>query len=296
MTLSVLHWPQRGNKSATKQPVRPKRKTFVPEFERLEVRWLPSWSATGQQSLTDFLRGTLLAYGVADVLPNTGAIRLAHPLDFDKSPGVAVGRYPALVYNSETVNPQPILEAFLTSAPSDGVPSSIQVQLTWNNGTAQPWVTFSTTGHAAGDSYVLAAQVSSPVTTSGAYPWTLAIQINGGLGHNTYLTVSGTAYVVSNTSNDPFGAGWSLAGVDQLVSADLAGDILYLPGAGGNRYFRYTGLSGGHGTFASPPGDFGTLTNGLSGFYTAKDQTRWDFNASGQLTRWLVLLPVMLAA
>src|SRR5262249_24694615 len=46
----------------------------------------------------------LTSVGEADVAPNTGGLRLSIPLDFDLSPGTAVGGSPALVYNSDTVS------------------------------------------------------------------------------------------------------------------------------------------------------------------------------------------------
>jgi hypothetical protein len=60
-----------------------------------------------------------------------------------------------LVYNSDTVNVHPILQTLLASDPNGSVPTQIQAQLTWNNGTPQSWVTFATTGHSAGDVYAL---------------------------------------------------------------------------------------------------------------------------------------------
>src|SRR5262245_22307384 len=208
---------------------------FVPEFEPLETRWLMSWSATGLQRLTDFPQATTVPFGTAEVLPNTGAIRVVQPLDFDKSPGTAVGGNPYLVYLSETASPQPILEAVVASDPGDAVPTSIQVQLTWNGGAPQSSVTFSTTGHSAGDDYLVAAQVNSAVSSTGAFSWSLAITVNLSGGGTANLNVNGTAYVVSNTTNDPFSSGWSLAGLDKLVS--VSGGVLRVYGAGGVRFF-----------------------------------------------------------
>ena len=69
-----------------------------------------------------------------------------------------VGGNPALVNDSDTVNVKPIVEATLLSDSGGSVPSQIQVQLTWNNGAPQSWVNFSTSGHSAGDTYLLAVQ------------------------------------------------------------------------------------------------------------------------------------------
>jgi hypothetical protein len=50
--------------------------------------------------------GTWLSSGLVEVSASTGALRLAHTLDFDRSPGTEVGGSPALVYHSGTVKPR----------------------------------------------------------------------------------------------------------------------------------------------------------------------------------------------
>jgi hypothetical protein len=52
-------------------------------------------------------------------------------------------------------------------------------------------VTFSTSGHAAGDTYLLAAQVPSDVTASGLYPWQLYIRMYS----DSYLSPPGDSYL-----------------------------------------------------------------------------------------------------
>src|SRR5262249_42450429 len=83
-------------------------------------------------------------------MAQTGNLRLVYPLDFNQSRPTN-GDY--LVYNSSTVSVQPIIETVQFSDLEGSVPSQLQAQLTWNNGTPQAWVTFSTTGHSAGDLY-----------------------------------------------------------------------------------------------------------------------------------------------
>ena len=81
-----------------------------------------------------------------------------------------------LTANSSSVNVKPVIAAQFASDSLGAVPTQIQVQLTWNNGTPQPWVTFQTTGHSPGDVYQLNVQASTAVTTTGVYPWTLEIK------------------------------------------------------------------------------------------------------------------------
>jgi YD repeat-containing protein len=237
-----------------------------------------TWAITGQQRLNDPEQATSLPFGLVTVYPNTGTIQVVHPLDFDLSPGASVGGNPALVYDSATVNLSPILEASLTSDPAGSVPSEIDVQLTWNNGTPQSWVTFSTTGHSAGDTYLLAVQEAT-VTGTNAYPWSLYVRSKFSSAAPIDRVVSGTAYVVDNGGNNPFLTGWSIAGVDTLVS--VSGGMLWVYGAGGTRFF-----SGSGGTYISPANDFGTLVKNGNGNYTYTDKNQWveNFNSSGQET------------
>src|SRR5207237_4461939 len=96
---------------------------------------------------------------------------------------------------------------------------------------------------------------------------------------NKNQTVSGTAYVVANGTSDPFTIGWSIAGIDNLVS--ISGGVLWVSGAGGFRVFTGSGS-----TYTSPANDFGTLVkNGDNTYtYTSKDQWKENFNTSGQET------------
>src|SRR5262249_29733251 len=156
---------------------------------------------------------------------------------------------------------KPIVEASIATTT---LPSAIDVRLSWNGGSFSSWVPFSTTGHSAGDTYLLAAQVSSAVSQSGVYPWTMQVREVPGMGGSTVdETISGIAQVVVNDSS-PLGAGWGISGVDKLVAT--SGGFLWITGTGDSRFFAGSG-----GTYTSPPEDFGTLTVNGSGYkYTAK--------------------------
>src|SRR5207253_3073536 len=73
--------------------------------------------------------------------------------------------------------------------------------------------------------------------------------------------------------------GWTLAGMDQLVS--ISGGVIWVYGSGGFRVF--TGTSG---TLTNPANDFGTLVKNGDGSYTytGKDQWQEKFNSSGYET------------
>ena len=225
--------------------------------------------------MTDPEQAQSIPFGTATVFPNTGDFQISEPLDFDKSPGTSVGRDPALVFNSSEVAPRPIIEATLVTNAALGLPTSIQAQLTFN-GTLQTAVTFSTSGHSAGDTYTIDTQAASAVTITGAYSWSLTIKTFYS-GETDTNTTSGTAYAVVQSA---LAAGWSIAGIDQLVP--VSGGILYVYGSGGFRFFA----TGSGSTYVSPANDFGTLVANVGGSYTytAENQTHYNFNSSGLLT------------
>src|SRR5262249_26055979 len=102
-----------------------------------------AWKAQGLQRTDDPERALLLPAGEAAVDLNPGALRLAQPLDFDRSPGTAVGGSPALAYNSATVDVRPILELDLGGILQTPAAERIDVQLTWGWDTAPlGWVSF----------------------------------------------------------------------------------------------------------------------------------------------------------
>jgi YD repeat-containing protein len=229
----------------------------------------------GQRS-NDPDRAFLLPIGEATVDLNQGALRLSHALDFDQSPGTSVGGNPALDYSSSTVSVRPVIQIAIQSQPGGSVPTQAQVQLTWNS--AQTPVTFNTSGLPAGAVYDLAAQVANPVTTSGVYNWSATVTLTFPNSGQLQLNTSGVAYVLARDAS-PYGAGWWLDGVSQLVIGPTG--ALLTTGAGDSRFFALSGS-----TYLSPAEDFGTLVKNSDGSftYTAKDRTQTNFNSSGQLS------------
>ena len=149
--------------------------------------------------------------------------------------------------------------------------------MTWN-GVAQGWVTFATTGHNSGDVYALPVQVGSAVSSSGVYPW--GVEVKATVGTFVYdRTASGVTPAVANAGS-PFGAGWALGGTQFLVVGS-AGVAVVDNATGGFRYFAGTGPS-----YTSPANDQGTLVQNTGGSYTytAKDQTKTNFDSTGRMT------------
>jgi RHS repeat-associated protein len=227
-------------------------------------------------------RADLVSLGEASVDLNQGAVRISHALDFDQSPGTDVGGNPALVYNSATVSPRPVIQLQLQSDPNPGNPAATQYQVAWSfNGVNQTTATFPVSNFQAGAVYLMAVQVGSAVTATGVYPWSVTVTITRQGGGTATATASGYVPVVVRDSS-PDGAGWGIDGVNQLVPIAANGNVpaglLWVTGAGDARFFT------GSGPYASPE-DFGTLAqNGSAYRYTAKDQTQINFNSAGLQT------------
>jgi RHS repeat-associated protein len=198
---------------------------------------------------------------------------------------MAVQGYVGLSYHSTEVNHRPLVETVLLTDPLDPLPTEIKVQLTWNNGAPQSWVTFSTSGHSPGDQYLLAAQVATAVTSTGFYPWTLQVQLVYP-GPDEDLFLSGTTPVVVRDADygSYLGHGWALAGLDRLVVHTSGGSeqgVLLVYGVGGSRYFTRQG----DGSYLSPDDEFGTMVKNVDNSYTYTDkhQTKWNFSSTGYL-------------
>ena len=169
------------------------------------------WTLTGDLRTASVMDGEpLLQLGTLDV---------EHDLDLDQSPGTSMSQDPSLSYSSDRVSDEPIIQATLQADNAVALPSTVSVQLTWN-GTAQTSVNYNTTGLHPGDLIEVAAQVDSAVSTTGRYAWTLQVTMN--YGTPIVESVTGTAFVVAEDSS-PYGAGWTLGAVDQLVSIAASG-------------------------------------------------------------------------
>jgi RHS repeat-associated protein len=223
-----------------------------------------SWTESAQVLTSDPLTG--------DSQGQLGDVQLIEPLNLDQSRG-GQGGGAALVYNSDSVNVKPIVQATLQTANNAALPGTVTAALTWNSGTPATF-TYSISGDQPGDTLTIAAQVGSAVSSAGAYPWSLSVWATG----VATQTFSGTDYVAPQDSG-PFGAGWTFGGTDRLVI--LATGVLRVYGTGETRW--YAGTT----SFTSPPGDNGTLTLSAGVYtYTAPDGQTWTFDSNGNQTGW----------
>jgi RHS repeat-associated protein len=240
--------------------------------------WTITGAVQGNRS-NDPARAFLLPLGEASVDLNQGALRLSHALDFDQSPGTAVGGDPALVYNSATVNVKPVVQFQIQTDPDPVAPKAtdVKVTLTWA-GVDQTPVHFDPSDWEPGGLYLLAAQTDNAVTTTGAYAWKVKVHVTFANGSTRDSTASGASYVVA-ADGSLYGAGWGIDGISRLVAT--AAGVLWVTGAGDWRFFT----ANPDGSFQSPAEDFGTLVQNpdQSYTYTAKDQTKYQFDGNGFL-------------
>ena len=224
----------------------------------------------------------LLPIGATQVDINLGAARLSQPLDFDLSPGTDVGGNPALVYNSATVDVRPIIQLAVNTDPNQSLPITVDMCLTWNGGSPQTPTPYFPFGFNPGDRFVGIVQVSSALTQTDYYSWSVMVTLN----YTTPMvfTVSGNIPVVVADSSvsgqkDAFGAGWGIAGVNRLVP--VTGGMVYAYGTGESRFFATAG-----GGYTSPTGEFGSLTgNATTGWtYTANGVIKEQFDTTGLMT------------
>jgi hypothetical protein len=114
------------------------------------------------------------------------------------------------------------------------VPSDLKVQLSFNS-TAGSVVTYSTCGHTAGDDYFVTAQVSTALTTTGRYSYTLTVQVHYTGQPSVTLSTPGSYDVVVTPGSSPVGTGWSITILDRLVA--VTGGVLWVYGDGPSAFF-----------------------------------------------------------
>jgi RHS repeat-associated protein len=170
-----------------------------------------------------------------------GDLLVAHGL-----PGYAtMGRERALtlLYNSAQAVPKPVVTAAVTQGAL--APGAVFVRLSIN-GTPKDSATY--TGWASGTRQI-AIPHDAGADSSGIYAFTLLVR-NIFVGSVLDATVSDTLIVV-NRASSLYGAGWSLAGVEELRLNQPGSKVLWVGGDGSAKVYRsvgtdtYVGAAGG---------------------------------------------------
>ncbi len=199
-----------------------------------------------------------------------GGLQLAEPL----TPGFQ------LVYESNTL-PNPIVPIDTSLLSGSMVPDDINAQLTFD-GTAGTTFTYSTSGLAAGDEFRIALQTDSSSLSTGRYDYSVELTANY-FSSTSSRTFTGSQDVVNRgASTNPFGVGWQLAGLDELV-VDSSG-ALWVQSDGTALWFA----SDGSGGYLTAEGDlsFSSLVKNVDNTYTLTLKTgeTLGFDTGGDLT------------
>jgi RHS repeat-associated protein len=188
--------------------------------------------------------------------------------------------FDALVYSSDRVDVRPIAEAYVSFDPTHGVPTQIDATLVFNGGSPQTTVNYSVSGGSPGDTYLVGDQVVNPVTlASGAYPWSLTL-VGHFAGSVTQTIVYSGLALVDNENSSPFGAGWTLDGLNHLV-IQTNGIMMIFGSGAAPEWFQKDAFGN------LPPRDvmFGTLAAVSGGYtYTSKYGIVWHYDSTGNLT------------
>ena len=184
----------------------------------------------------------------------------------------------ALAYDSLAADPRPVIVAHHQLDPAQAVPAEVSAQLTFNGGTPGTTYYYDTSLFTPGDVQQVAAQADATALATGYYPYSLAL--GDVRGSTTTTTLTGSTAVL-NDGASAIGAGWTVAGLEQITPA-TGGALLDLGGGGRSLWFSGSPGSGG-GSYADPAGEFSTLARNANGSYTRTltDGTTLDFNSAG---------------
>jgi len=189
-----------------------------------------------------------------------GDLLVSHAL-----PGYAtMGRERALtlVYNSAQAVPRQVFNAVVTKPSDVATPDSVYAEIRVNDiPRASAWF------YAISGTAQIALAYDATSDPSGIYPITFVVRHQYAAGPYDAV-VSDTALVV-NRSQSEFGAGWWLAGVEQLVLNQPGNKILWIAGDGSAKAYRNVGAN---------------VWQAAAGAY--RDTLRYD-PAAGQYTRAL---------
>ncbi len=170
-----------------------------------------------------------------------GDLRLVHALPSVRT--LDKDRAPVLIYDSQVAHPYPVVEANVTLGSSTMWPDTIAATLTIN-GIAYPrrWPV---AGFPPGTSRHFAVAFDAVGLPSGMYPYTFSVSSIYNATHSQYTSSATDTLLLVNRAPSPFGAGWWVAGVEQLVfvtgdTSSSASKIMWVGGDGSTRLWAKT--------------------------------------------------------
>ncbi|HEX2721765.1 MAG TPA: hypothetical protein VHM24_02525, partial [Gemmatimonadaceae bacterium] len=188
---------------------------------------------------TSIDRASCLVFSILpDVATECGALRVTHPLPTVRT--LAKTRTPTLVYYSDHVRP-PVLGVHLILADTATIPDEVQLNVLDGVGGS-----LGASRNYAGSAWATsrAQRLAMPLNLSGAtriVPYQVDVRLRYGAEWRPAATVvTGEVAFVSRLESR-FGAGWWLAGLEQLYRGQPGGAILWVAGDGTTRKYVRTG-------------------------------------------------------
>ncbi len=187
-------------------------------------------------------------------------------------------------YSSLQADPYPIYSVFLTTqtGSDSSLLTSIKASLTVNSLSEGAAVTYTPVSLVDGETYLVQLQVTTVSSyTTGLYPAVLSItKIRpGAMATENYTT----SQMVLNRSTSPYGAGWSIAGLQQIIINGSGTPVMVTDGESVPEQLTSTGTN----TYAGAAYDLSSFYyNSATYTYTRTytDGTVVTFNSAGQET------------
>jgi RHS repeat-associated protein len=242
----------------------------------------PSGGSTATSSNGGSIPGHITDGGPMESDANmvTGEFLLDHQDVTYQSLGLAQGI--DLQYSSLQANPLPVVTAALTTGiGSDSSHlTAITVELTLDSVSQGSAVTYTGISLSDGSTYLAAYQGDATGLASGVYPATLTITKyfdNASPQVENY----NSDVPVANRATSPYGAGWSIGGLQQIFGATSSDAVIT---AGSSEPEHFTSTNGTD--YAGNAEDTSTLTHNGDGTWTRAypDGTVVTFNSSGKET------------
>lgn len=176
-----------------------------------------------------------------DAASECGDLRIAHPLPSVRTMNKA--RSPDLLYNSQFAHPHPVIAANVSLGDSTLAPDTLLTILTVN-GVTRDTVRWKGHDFATGTTrrVVLGYDALADSSKVGNYVLTVTSIYNSPSARFTAPAASGTLLLV-NRAASPFGAGWWLAGLEQLFFPSGDSTILWVGGDGSATLYHKSTLA-----------------------------------------------------
>ncbi len=225
----------------------------------------------------------------------TGALREWHDLATYQSQGVSRGV--SLHYDSLRADPRPIIHFSYSETASSFNDLLLIARLSITAGSFEyqaPGFQGQRPGLVGGEHFWkvprgapearAALQADIRHLPSGVYDYAVQTRIARSSSPNLagFAPTMEGKFIHVNSIASPFGSGWGIAGLQELV-VNSDGSVLLIDGDGSELLFQRPESPGA--TYVSPPGDFSRLEQLPSGVFrrTTKDQTVYEFNERNQL-------------